>query len=749
MWSRGFHVDALVYNVAFKAVLNRNDWVRVLSTFEDLLRQGARPVAMDSSCSTAMLAAGHGSSWQRLPRRNTNPGTAGYNTAVAACLRGRDWVRAMDFFVEMDQLHIEVDVFTFSSLISTLKEMECGCREKAMEVFLDMRGRNLTADVITMNAAISSVATGQEAMDLLRETQQQVHLGDGISMSRWQVMIFCQELEADVFSYSTVLGIETRWQNSISIVQEMEDMAMEPGAVALSAMFPWTPWDMAVITLCEQQKRQLQPDEVLCGSVLNTFESSLSPWLRLVDYWRWMSCVPLPISSVAWSSAIRTLCASAQWMCAALVLEEFPKKTEMESSMVASLYATILDQMEHQTDPDGSHMEVINRMAASPVADGLGVASAVASLTDFFFRCLNDYKQNLKQVAPLKQFDDVDNHANRLFEQIEKSRSVIVPSLQGLPKQPIRDTKFTALMREILRDTKTAVLSAVYAEPGVVCDAKRANDVAWRLFSLLRANNKRLHIIFDNTFDNGVDKTSMLIDLARAAFAHGHHIVAITQSKKSAEEIADLNGERTRLAPQQQQDDRTYRWSRRQAQKYLETMEEEMVSPNEPKEREEFIGKVLNNTLIPDDVGLWRPVAINEYMKTGHKPKAPQRARTSAPVWVRQLVKDCGRKQCAIEKKAKLTIPAFMISVSRVAGGRRKTKMPSSTEALQSRTATATLISSRSAVFSELVNRLFQAVRVETVSPEGFLSGCRGISFWGIAFQHENTCCGYGVDLAI
>ena len=34
-------------------------------------------------------------------------------------------------------------------------------------------------------------------------------------------------------------------------------------------------------------------------------------------------------------------------------------------------------------------------------------------------------------------------------------------------------------------------------------------------------------------------------------------------------------------------------------------------------------------------------------------------------------------------------------------------------------------------VFSELVNHLFQAVRVETVSPEGFLSGCRGISFWG------------------
>ena len=51
-------------------------------------------------------------------------------------------------------------------------------------------------------------------------------------------------------------------------LQEMEDMAMEPGAVALSAMFPWTPWDMAVITLCEQQKRQLQPDEAMGPDIL-------------------------------------------------------------------------------------------------------------------------------------------------------------------------------------------------------------------------------------------------------------------------------------------------------------------------------------------------------------------------------------------------------------------------------------------------------------------------------------------------
>ena len=91
------------------------------------------------------------------------------------------------------------------------------------------------------------------------------------------------------------------------------------------------------------------------------------------------------------------------------------------------------------------------------------------------------------------------------------------------------------------------------------------------LFSVEK-EQKPVRIIFDDTFDYGVDDrdSSMLIDLARAAFTHGHHIIIITRSKESAAEIADLNGARTRLAPQQQQDDRTYRWSSRQAQNYLE-----------------------------------------------------------------------------------------------------------------------------------------------------------------------------------
>ena len=223
-----------------------------------------------------------------------------------------------------------------------------------------------------------------------------------------------------------------------------------------------------------------------------------------------------------------------------------------------------------------------------------------------------------------------------------------------MPEQVVKGTKFEQLIYTVLSDNRSTGLSAVHAEPGTgksiaailaiqeqqasecagirvllagdfvpsvqeffrVPTPQLAVDVAEFLFPLLKAKGIRLRIVFDNTFNRGIatDETN-LMGLIRPAFEHGQHIIAITQSKKAAEELADLNGERTRLAVQQQQEERMYRWARTQARTFLET-----------KELEEVIDKVLNNTEIPDDFGLWRPVAITEYVNTGRKPKAPQRA---------------------------------------------------------------------------------------------------------------------------
>ena len=293
---------------------------------------------------------------------------------------------------------------------------------------------------------------------------------------------------------------------------------------------------------------------------------------------------------------------------------------------------------------------------AEPLITWLGAASALTTATDFIRKECTSFMDNLGKVKFLKPGEDTEAHAKKLMDMIVQrgDASTILVKRPLVPEQVVKGTKFEQLIYAVLSDNRSTGLSAVHAEPGTgksiaailaiqeqqasecagirvllagdflknvqeffrVPTPQLAVDVAEFLFPLLKAKGIRLRIVFDNTFDRGIatDETS-LMGLIRPAFEHGQHIIAITQSKKAAEELADLNGERTRLAVQQQQEERMYRWSREQARTFLET-----------KELEEVIDKVLNNTEIPDDFGLWRPVAITEYVNTGIKPKAPQRA---------------------------------------------------------------------------------------------------------------------------
>jgi len=258
----------------------------------------------------------------------------------------------------------------------------------------------------------------------------------------------------------------------------------------------------------------------------------------------------------------------------------------------------------------------------------------------------------------------------------------------------LKTTQLQLLMLTVLNDNRTAGLSAIHAEPGTgktiatifalhiaeelkwpgvrvllhgdfhqnlqdffdVEDTLSAVFVAERVFSQLKAKGIRLHMCFDNTFDRGIagDET-FLMALVRASFNNGHHIIVITDSKESAKEVARLDGARTRLALYQPQDERANRWSSEEARRYLET-KEEVVSLKEPKEREELIDKILNNTQIPDDFGLWIPVHINEYLTSGRKPEAPQSARPgTSHVWVRQLQKDDAGRLDLVGKAFKTT----------------------------------------------------------------------------------------------
>ncbi|CAE7555775.1 unnamed protein product [Symbiodinium natans] len=310
MWDRGFHVDSLAYNVGLKAVLAVDDWARVLTTFDDMVCRGAAPVAMDSSCSTALVAAqaGPGVAWQLvvnflagMRRGEVDPGTAGYNTALAACIRAGEWERAIGLFCDMERWRVAPDVFTFSSLISGVKAG--AWPEKALDLFGDLRGRRLAADSVLVNAAISAASTGEAGLILLHDMLE-------------------EELRPDLFTYSSVLdtlAADARWSDAVDLVEDLRFRGLYPSNAVASTLLPKAPW-AAALQLWAEAKRGLEPDQVLCGAHLASWEEGYH-WQQALGSMRWMQTGHLDLTDVAFSSGILVCANARRWPEAAILLE--------------------------------------------------------------------------------------------------------------------------------------------------------------------------------------------------------------------------------------------------------------------------------------------------------------------------------------------------------------------------------------------------------------------------------------------
>ena len=290
--------------------------------------------------------------------------------------------------------------------------------------------------------------------------------------------------------------------------------------------------------------------------------------------------------------------------------------------------------------------------AVDPAA-ALGAASAAASALDFLGKQLAWFEEKILKVPLLPGLSSattVKKHANRLLD-LMSARQTIIPQKVELPEQLIEGTAFEKLMITVLKDNQTGGLSSVHAEPGVgksvatamalrnctqksavtvllqrdfqnlkaffrVGDVADAVDVASELFRMLRERGIRLQMVFDNTFDIGLQgQETNLMALTRFAHEFDHHLIAISQIAEAANEVANLNGARTRKV--EQQEPRFYRWSKGQAEEYLKAVK----TVTEKDER------VLNMTQVPDEVGGWKPVDIKEYLRTGRRPEAPQQGQ--------------------------------------------------------------------------------------------------------------------------
>ena len=292
--------------------------------------------------------------------------------------------------------------------------------------------------------------------------------------------------------------------------------------------------------------------------------------------------------------------------------------------------------------------------AVDPAA-ALGAASAATSLVDFLNRQLVYFTSTFLKIPLLPPGGEARKHAKKLADLVagaQQPGNPIILQGQLVPEQPVEGTAFQRLMITVLNDNRTGGLSAAHAEPGIgksvatamalrnysqksavtvllqgnfignlqdffrVERTSQAAPVALELFRILRERGIRLQMVFDNTFDTGLQgQEADLMALTRAAHEFDHHLIAITQTAETADEVANLNGARTRKVEQQKAP--SYRWSKGQAEEYLKTAKG-------------FAGeaeRVLNMTQVPDEVGGWKPVDIKEYLKTGRRPEAPQQGQ--------------------------------------------------------------------------------------------------------------------------
>ncbi|OLP76468.1 hypothetical protein AK812_SmicGene43590 [Symbiodinium microadriaticum] len=348
-------------------------------------------------------------------------------------------------------------------------------------------------------------------------------------------------------------------------------------------------------------------------------------------------------------------------------------------------------------------------------------------------RDANKNRRSISKQKSLVDIDDAQAHAEHLAkilvestEKSEKARNIFFPDV-SLPLIPVTGTAFQHLVSNVLSDVTLTGVSSIHAEPGVgksvavglamlewaqdnpksitvlvseslegLTDAFKVKEMRFvprvtkLLFQILSDAGVRLQLVLDNVFDKNLGDRDgqMLMSLARAAHGYGQ-VIVVTQSEAVAKEVADLNGARTRSAPQQNVSVTEYRWNRMQASQLLlclnateklkvsnkphktnwwrwwrttlrifkkETIEvgaevEKAMKETEAEFRQDdvLISKTLESARLPD--GGWTPVVIKEFLLSGKKPVLAVSAiagtgTSSAPsiVWVRELI----RKDCAV-----------------------------------------------------------------------------------------------------
>jgi len=254
-------------------------------------------------------------------------------------------------------------------------------------------------------------------------------------------------------------------------------------------------------------------------------------------------------------------------------------------------------------------------VTVATVAASLGSAVAQIAQSGAYDSLKKGFaNMNRQELTKLKK-SEVRAHVEKLTDDLINKRCYVCNLAPNLPQFSVKHTKFELLMADIFRDRHLKGSVSVFAELGAgksvatalaITDRAKQNvpgeiqvllygdfdvamkeflkvpEAAWvsyitqALFQELHAKGWRLVLVLDHMFDKPLEpeQQQIFLQMTRAAFDLDHCICVVCQDKAIAQTVANLGGERTKLAPQQLRrrlwwrqpvKATSYRWSRKDA----------------------------------------------------------------------------------------------------------------------------------------------------------------------------------------